>query len=240
MSEQKTAGLHPGRNVERLEHDREVYEQLKLDGFRGPQLVQLQEDLWLYGWRVLRSWMKDGTIIERCGENRIVVPAWYTEVETMRRMAELRDELAAESIAPAVTYFTQTLLPNGGWDPDKGASMRTYFLRSCLYYFRDAFKSWARKHRQQLAMISDWTLSDDRPSSEMSTERRVALRSDISDILAHEKWEVRAICALIYKTGRTYTEIGVDLQMSARSVEGHMRRLRARARQLRASERRVG
>lgn len=156
MTEQ-IARPHPGSNAERLAQDRELYERLQLDGFRGPRFDALVEDLWLYGWRVLRSWMQWGEIIARCGENDIQVSARYTEVDMMTRLAELRDERAADSVAWALAHFTETILPRGFWDPNRGASMRTYFLRSCLCSFRDVFKRWATRRRRQLGALADWS-----------------------------------------------------------------------------------
>lgn len=224
----------PVATLSRLAQDRELYERLQLDGFRGPRFDALVEDLWLYGWRVLRSWMQRGEIIARCGENNIQVPAWYTEVDMMTRLAELRDELAADSVATAVAHFTETILPRGFWNPNKGASMRTYFLRSCLYSFRDVFKRWATRRRRQLGALADWSSFGDRPSAERGAEHRVVLRAELQEALADASWEARAICALIYQTGSTHTEIGQWLQMTPRAVEGHMRRLRAQAKQNRA------
>ncbi|MFF4268056.1 hypothetical protein ACWGCK_20995 [Streptomyces virginiae] len=41
--------------------------------------------------------------------------------------------------------------------------------------------------------------------------------------------EVRAICGCIWEAKMTHKEIGDELGISSRAVEGHMRRLRARA-----------
>ncbi|MGZ9928332.1 hypothetical protein ACXNSR_00410 [Streptomyces sp. NC-S4] len=209
MTEQ-IARPHPGSNAERLAQDRELCERLQLDGFRGPRFDALVEDLWLYGWRVLRSWMQWGEIIARCGENDIQVPAWYTEVDMMTRLAELRDERAADSVATAVAHFTETILPRGFWDPNRGASMRTYFLRSCLCSFRNVCKRWATRRRRQLGALADWSSFGDRPSAERGAEHRVVLRAELQEALADASWQARAICALIYQTGSRAPRAGSD------------------------------
>lgn len=38
----------------------------------------LRDRLFLYGWRVLRRWMRDETIMVKCRENRVFFPAPYT------------------------------------------------------------------------------------------------------------------------------------------------------------------
>lgn len=225
-----TARQLAGTNPDRMAQDQELYAQLQVDGFKGPRFQKLTDDLWLYGWKVMRRWMKDGTIVERCGENKIYIPARYTEVETMMRMADLREELAVECVAPAVKHFTERILPGGHWDPEKGAAMRTYFLRSCIYFFRDVFKRWSSRHRRRLVLHSETSLLYvDRPSTAPRAEEQMVLRETARRILQGASWEAKAICSLIYEAGIPHTEIGQQLGMTSRSVEGHMRRLRAHA-----------
>ncbi|MFJ1887226.1 hypothetical protein ACIOHU_42445, partial [Streptomyces sp. NPDC088137] len=122
-----------------MEADRALYERLQRRDFTGWEMDLLHEDLWLYGWKCLRAWMKDGSIIAKCGDRGIVVPARWPEVETLTRRGDLRDEIAHDAVEAAVRTFTKGYLPEGRWDPGKGATMRTYFIRTCMYAFREGF-----------------------------------------------------------------------------------------------------
>ncbi|MFF8939186.1 hypothetical protein ACF08O_31605 [Streptomyces paradoxus] len=71
----------PDRAAAQRDADRELFAQLQEDGFTGPRFALLRERLWVYGWNVLRSWMRKGTIIQKCRERHISFAAPYTEVE---------------------------------------------------------------------------------------------------------------------------------------------------------------
>jgi RNA polymerase sigma factor (sigma-70 family) len=228
VTETNAARPHARANAEQETEDEELYAQLQRDGFEGARFEALRDDLWGYGWRVTRSWMKNGTIFERCAQNGIVVPHHYSEVEELKRMAEQREDLAVESVAPAVTYFVDEVLKAGRWKPDGGASIRTYFTRCCLHYFRDAFKTWSRKRQHHRLALANLAILD-RPVRGVNVEERLVQRAEALRHLEDAPWETRAICALIYSADMPHTEIAQKLRMTPRQVEGHLRRLRGRA-----------
>jgi DNA-directed RNA polymerase specialized sigma24 family protein len=219
-------------NPEKLEADRALYERLQRSDFTGWEMDLLREDLWLYGWKCLRAWMKDGTIIAKCGERGIVVPARWPEVETLTRRGDLRDEVAHDSVERAVRTFTEEYLPSGRWDPGKGATMRTYFIRTCMYAFRDAFKDWSYSYRRNLFASAEPLVGAELYAPYGSYEDTTVFQETIQRILENAGPEARAICGYIWETKTSQKEIGDGLGMTSRAVEGHMRRLRARAKLL--------
>jgi DNA-directed RNA polymerase specialized sigma24 family protein len=222
------------RNPEQLAADRALYERLQHDKFVGRAMEQLRQELWVYGWKVLRAWMRDGTLVEKCGERHIPVPARWHEIETLKQRSDIRDEIAHDAVQGAVALFTEEFLPAGQWDPDKGATMRTYFTVTCMFAFRDAFKKWASSHRRHLAMTASNVLDGGRVGRNLPPDEAAVYRWTIQRILQDATWEARAICSLIYEQKMTQKEIGDELGMTSRAVEGHMRRLRTRARTLTA------
>ncbi|MFG2306693.1 hypothetical protein [Actinacidiphila glaucinigra] len=213
---------------EKLAADQELYALLQRDGFLGTRMRELENDLWLYGWRCLRAWMREGTIVERCAERNIRFSVRYTEVEAMQRRGDLRDGLAVDTLAPAVEYFTRTVLTEGRWDQHR-ATMRTYFIGACLVSFRDAFKAWSKGHRRRLAEYSTAVLHVDQPFREAGAEEVFLRRDTLRRILSGANLETTAICSLILERGANQKEIGDALGMTSRAVEGQMRRLRLKA-----------
>jgi len=128
-------------------------------------------------------------------------------------------------------------LPTGRWDPNKGATMRTYFARTCMYAFRDAYKNWAFRYRRNLFAAVDPLMAAnlyDSSASLRGFEDTTAFQEAIQRILENAGPEVRAICGYIWETKTSQKEIGDELGMTVRTVEGHMRRLRGRAKLLAA------
>ncbi|MFD8992248.1 hypothetical protein ACFVZ4_29905 [Streptomyces goshikiensis] len=228
---QRTAVEPPKRgNPEKLEADRALYARLQQRGFTGSEMDLLREDLWLYGWKCLSAWTKDGTIIEKCGERDIIVPSRWFEVETLRRRGDLRDEVVHTAVEHAVRTFTEGYLRDGRWNPDKGATMRTYFLGTCMYAFRDAFRDWSGRYRRNLFSAADPLVQAELYSlyGFGSHEDTTVFQETIKRIMENAGPEVRAICGCIWETKMTHKEIGDELGLSSRAVEGHMRRLRGR------------
>lgn len=219
-------------NRERLEADRALYTRLKERGFEGVEMDRLRESLWVYGWRALRAWMKDGSIFERCAEKDVPVPHHSLGAVVLERRSDHRDEIAHDAVQYAVELFTTETLPKGRWDPNKGAAMHTYFMGSCFYTFRDVYKRWARRYRTNLSAAAS-PLIDDGLAKDMPPDDVVVLRETLRRILLGATWEARAICGLIYTSPQiTQREIGDELGLTTRAVEGHMRRLRLHAKLL--------
>ncbi|MFG3071934.1 hypothetical protein [[Kitasatospora] papulosa] len=219
-------------NPERLAADREVYERLVADGFTGHRLELLQEDLWRYGWKTMLKWMGDGTIIERCRERNIFFKAPWPEIEEIKRRSDIREEIAAFCVHQALTDFIE-LLEVGYWKPAKGATLRTFFIGSCLFAFRDAYRNWAAGYRRNLRLFLDPVASGElagRVSGDLGQEHMAVLRETLDVILDGASMEARAICELMLTMpGGTQEEVGKKLGKSRKSVERHISRVRKRA-----------
>ncbi|MEU5610548.1 hypothetical protein AB0H03_17735 [Streptomyces sparsogenes] len=210
--------------------DRELYTLLQREKFDGRLTERLRQELWLYGWRSLLRWMQDGTIVQRCAEKGIRFYYRFEETDQLRRRVDDRDELAVTSVAWAVEHFVGKTLPAGKWDPDQGATLRTFFIGCCLYAFRDAFKAWARERRAHLEAVYRSILDYEWASPETAPENVAAHRDTLARILEHATPAARAICALMLTGVKHHKEIGDQLGMTSRMVEGQMARLRKRAR----------
>lgn len=217
---------------EQLAKDQELYEQLRRSGFSGPLFEHLKQELWRYGWQALCAWMRDGKIVEKCADNGIRIFPQETEAQVLRRSPEVRDALAGEAVEAAIERFMLIVLPQGKWDPKKKAAMRTYFVRGCLYAFRDAFRAWAHKRRRELKATADNFALDPHSRGELSVEDLAVMRDTANRILRHASDDAKAICARIYQSNCTREDIAQELNMSLKSVEGHMRRLRQKAKDL--------
>jgi hypothetical protein len=220
------------QNEIRLQADRERYADLRAAEFRGAVMEDFAGDLWQYGLRVIKGWLRDGSIPGHALRYGIKISPSWVELEMWERSATVRDELAFTTVAEAVSWYTKTVLPSGMWDPDKGASLRTYFIGACMHHFRTAYRSWSRQRRRTVEHFDALGVLTDRPAAGTDPALVIEQRDTIAAILAKATPEARAICALIYATDATYASIGEQLGgMSVRAVEGQMRRLRLQAKQ---------
>jgi DNA-directed RNA polymerase specialized sigma24 family protein len=215
---------------EALQAEQDLLERLRTAGFEGAATQHLEAELWRYGWRCLLKWMKDGSIAARCKAKGVRLKCLDQEVTELQRNAQLREDLAAAAVGEAIMYFMEYSLKLGYWKPCKGASMRTYFVHDCLYKFRDAFNAWARPRRRQLEALAGTVL--DLGLTQLGFEERVELRDAVRRILQRSPAEAAAIAAMLYHEPCTQKEIGAQLSLSVRSVEGYLRRMRSLGREM--------
>ncbi|MFC9484607.1 hypothetical protein ACFTZM_00820 [Streptomyces hydrogenans] len=231
--------LHTARRAA----DRDLFGRLQASGFKGPEFETFQDRIWLYGWKVLRAWMRDGEIIARCRENRIYFAAPYTEVEEITRRDDVRQDIAIDCLGKAVPYYLSKSLPR--WNPAGGRSLNSFFIPIALRFFRDAYRTWATGHRRRMREIlgpdalpvhaealDPW---DQTPSSALGLEEQTVLRETLGIILADASMEERAVCEVIRTTGATQEEIAKKLGTTRKSVERRLSRVRRRAKKLAAA-----
>ncbi|GGP55229.1 hypothetical protein GCM10010185_29730 [Saccharothrix coeruleofusca] len=61
--------------------------------------------------------------------------------------------MAEDTVSQAVLDFRDRALVGGGWRPDGGACLKTYFVGRCVLAFPNAYRKWRVEqwHRQHLA-----------------------------------------------------------------------------------------
>jgi hypothetical protein len=231
------------RDVAQRAADRELFAELQADGFTGPRFDLLQDRFWRYGWTVLRSWMREGVIIERCREHKIYFPAPYTEVEEMKRRADVRDDIAIECLGKAIPAFMHGEgSPLQYWNPDGGRNLTSFFLHFALWFYRDAYRGWATGHRRRLREILGpdriWVYDAGEEWWDVvpvpGPEEQTVLQETLSIILAEASMEERAVCEAM-RTGATQEEIAHRLGTTRKSVERRLSRVRSRAKKLAAA-----
>ncbi|SHN32343.1 RNA polymerase sigma factor [Streptomyces yunnanensis] len=108
----------------------------------GPvQWDAIDDALARYGCAVLRSWITHGTVFARVraltGIGLPVLPGLLDDPDDA-------GELAALTVATALDSFHRTL-HRRGWDPQRGAGIRTFFIGQCLLTFPTEYRRWLRE-----------------------------------------------------------------------------------------------
>jgi hypothetical protein len=219
---------------EAVTRDRELYGELLDADFSGPRYDVWAGQMWTYAIRVVTGWLRSGKISEECARRDIFISINSLELEILARNAEVRSTLAIETVMSAGPDFTERALRGGGWDPNKGACIFTYFVRRCLYAFRDVFKTWSRARKRQIAEVTGGlTGQEDRagrgPGSDPA--QRVVIQDTLRRIFEEASPAAVAICLMKFEDPEaTHKEIGDRLGgMTSRAVEGQLHRLKGTA-----------
>lgn len=131
--------LPPEERAERLIGDKELFEDLRTQGFEGEDWGFFVNELARYGFAIIRGWIRRDLIVARCAEKRISVPALPQQIRDDRAAVE---EIAIETVAEALFCFREEVLVPGVWDPAKGASLKTFFIGQCMKRYANVARHW--------------------------------------------------------------------------------------------------
>jgi hypothetical protein len=212
----------------RLGDDTELYHRLAKQNFTGIEYELFRAELAAYALPVLRSFIRRKMIYPMCQRAHRPASATDTVREHLARDVDDRLELAGETIARGLRLFERYALHGQSWSPERGASLKTFFVGACVRSFSAAFKRWAAEHDHPdvraliLDAAGEHSIGHD-PADEVAGMARV------KDHLDGMKPVARDLAARVALFGETFEEAGQPHGLSARAVEGHFYRHRKEA-----------
>ncbi|HUY50646.1 MAG TPA: hypothetical protein VMV92_33895 [Streptosporangiaceae bacterium] len=217
-------GPDPGildESVTRLQADRALRDALADQGFTGPAYAAFEDELATYGHQVMTAWLATGHIFTRCREaglSLLSLPIPFSD----------REDLAQETVAEALRTFRSTGLEQGGWRPEGGASLKTYFTGAL---FRQFANIWRKRLRTPGAStgLSLETLPSDIESHDRGPAETSVQRDEIRRGLADIKSDRTRVALVLTEDGYEQEEIAEILgpDVTPRGVEGYLRRHRS-------------
>jgi hypothetical protein len=124
-------------HIARRAADQELIAELRRNGFQGREYDVFADDLARYALSVLGGWLRTGHIFTL---TRRTAP-YETELLEFADSKDARTELAVMTIATAMPAFRQRALIEGGWDPEKGANLTTYFMGAVVFAFPNQLRT---------------------------------------------------------------------------------------------------
>ncbi|WP_131741918.1 sigma-70 family RNA polymerase sigma factor [Actinomadura roseirufa] len=225
------AAVSAERVRHRAEQQRLVLE-MRAEGFKGPITTTWKAETVAYALAVLMNWTRTGQIVKECmARGR---PISLAEYGPGRWTSEDRLELVGETVTRALRYFTTKVLAAGRWDPNKGASLNTFFIGACLFQFPNVYNRWAREQNgwdrygcserspevAEAALTTTTTRWED-PTSEPALTR--ARRRQILEEIANPQTRTAAQMIL---DDRTIKETAAALELNEKTLRTRLSRLR--------------
>ena len=220
-------------SLRRRAADQRLRDELATHNFSGPQYQQFERELVRYGTSVLRAWMYTGYVFKLASSRGYCLRPSEVELGALHRESDVREELANMTVAVALPKFRQRALIDGGWRPDGGASLSTYFTGACLAVFPNEFRRWR-------VQVEKWRRQDGRdpallmPEANSVSDPAVVATGNIYvlDHLRNIDPRARKILVLTLKQ-YTQEEIAELFgEPSARAVEGVLYRWRTQQKDL--------
>jgi DNA-directed RNA polymerase specialized sigma24 family protein len=206
---------------QRRDADSALYRRIVDAGFAGWEYERLRDDLVAYGIAVCEAWLLTGVMFRQCAERGRPVGSRPTDWSP-----EDRHELALETVANALKSFLHAL-EKGDWDPDAGASLRTYFIGRCVLVFPNVFRTWERERDRWDTTVLDDDVLAATPESGPSPEDQVVGREELREGLSALDTRT-AIVVTLREYGYPQSEISGILGVTEGAVEALLHRHRRR------------
>jgi RNA polymerase sigma factor (sigma-70 family) len=207
------------RRRERLAEDADLVTWLALNGFAGTDYDRFAYELARYGHAVITAWVRRGLIFGKC-RDRGLGGLEEPPPGAMTR-PDVAEELANETVAKSLHYFRENVLMRGQWNPNRGASIKSYFIGQCLIRFPNIYRAWLRTEASTNVMLVDDLAIVDRPAGEgaiTDPADLAVIRQEIDTRLANLPERTRSIMVLT-AAGWSQQEIAVRLGTTVKAVE---------------------
>ena len=221
-----TDGMEHKDRIDRLAGDAVLCAAVKHANYVGPDWEFIAGEIARYGIAVFEGWMARGIVTERCRAKGVrgvpSLPEW------VRRDRALCEDIVAATVETALIRFRDDVLKKDIWDPAKGASLRTFFIRQCMWRYGDAFRT-AIAARQREVRTSDIEVLDVKQVTHVEDD---VIRMQTAELLFKGASSERAARAFaMHLCGYDNSAIAADLGTTIDSIKSLLKRERIRLRE---------
>ncbi|MEU5876042.1 hypothetical protein [Spirillospora sp. NPDC047279] len=140
LTEKSRTGNDDDR-AQRRAVDQRLIELLREDDFAGDRFNRLAREMVAYGFPIMMKWLNNGEIFAKAQKCRCQFKRHSADLDWT---ADDRYQIAIDTLLEGVELFRRQLRLNR-WDPDKGASLKTFYVGACVCAFCKAYGVWRRE-----------------------------------------------------------------------------------------------
>lgn len=146
FSADESAADEAVRRLDRIAQDHVHIEMLRREGFEGPNYELFKTTLALYGYPVMRAWIRRRQIWGLTAARGRAVRCREAVRDHLAQDLDDRQELAMEVVARALVFFRKHALLAGKWAPTGGANITTFFAGACIAVFPNVCRAWLKEY----------------------------------------------------------------------------------------------
>jgi hypothetical protein len=216
-------------NDTKLDADRRRVETLRALGQDHRYFIEYQTNLRNYGINTLIKQWRAGELRRIiCDKTSITLPP-----PPLSWLDQYVNSIIAEAVIRSVGPFMQSAILQGGWQPERGTSIKTYFIGKCYLTFATDYR---REYSAE--MKASKTLQGKKPDLELDVIRYVChtINQD-PEQTAINRAEIRRLLALathdripeivfLLADGKASNEVGAMLGMTGNAVNQALKKFR--------------
>lgn len=194
-------------------------------GLGGARHQFLEEQLIRYAVPVLRYLLASGKIVSKATQLRrppALKEAWLDFAE------DDHSEFANEMVASALPGFTRAVFKDRRWNPNKGASLKTYFVNACILQFARLQHQWLEQ--RQAVRPAGLEFAPDGFPSAPDPAGTVIAQDEAARILSAISDEALLEVLVLRAAGWTAAEAAREAGLTVKAAEARLARLRRRLR----------
>jgi DNA-directed RNA polymerase specialized sigma24 family protein len=207
-------------------HDAELFEAFHAVNFRGMAWDRFVTRLVAHGLVVIDGLCRSGELFARAERRAWPIHPTAAERHMLATSHVDREELVLEVVMEGFRLFRQKGLVERGWSPEGGATLRTYFIGACLRCVPNAFRRWRKRHTIPEVPLDapDLVGAVDRAAIHVDSAARVDDHLMLREELNLMPPDIRTAIVRTVLFGETYAAVALDLGVTARALEGRVRR----------------
>jgi DNA-directed RNA polymerase specialized sigma24 family protein len=213
-------------DLDRRLGDTEMLLRLQLSGYADVEWLPVSAEFARYGYNVLTGWIYTGEIFDQvyaATARRLRRPdVAFAEADVVT--------LVSDTVVAALDTFLERVLKQNRWDPNRGASLKTFFVGQCKFQFPNALRSWerARARDGQVLLFDDPERVSRLFGTHVSADDALIRHEESLEMLERLSTDKARLAAAMYAIGYSHVEIAEQLGLrNEKSVEnllGHQRR----------------
>lgn len=218
--------LPADERLDRMLGDQDLLFRLQLSKYAAEEWGPAAAEFARYGLDVIKGWLYTGAIFTKVYEKT---------KRRLRRPDDRFDEdsvetLATDTVVAALDAFLERVLKRNRWDPNKGASLKTFFIGQCCFQFSNAYRSWYRSEQRlrRIHLVDDDVLRWLQTSTARGADAGLVQRSDAIAALELLSTDSAREAVRLASIGYSYAEIAKELELAdEKAVEnliGYQRR----------------
>lgn len=199
-------------------------------GYTGHTWAELTRRLVATALADLERAIRTGSIYSRCRR-----AGYKIEVSQELQRRPLCEDIAAEAVEECLVHFETKVLPDGEWDPERGASLEVFFTQCCLGRLVNRWRF--HLHQRRVEAMDLEALDEGGPAgvftviadSPVDPAYRAELRDELAQAAAPLKDDDLVALALESR-GWSRAEIAEELGVKRNTLDARINRAQKAAR----------